>query len=77
MQRSRVRFFYLWNKKLPMATQENNDFCYWIFIENYYPKYHSCSNILLSDILNRKKVGEQICDENEEMIKDWHIKAKL
>ena len=60
-----------------MATQENNDFSYWTFIEKYYPKYHSYSDILLSDILTRKIEGEQICEEDEEMIKDWNIKAEL
>lgn len=60
-----------------MAVQENDDFCYWIFIEKYYPKYHSCSDILLSDILTRKIEGEHVCEEDEEMIKDWNIKAEL
>lgn len=60
-----------------MATQENNDCSYCTFIERYYPKYHSCNDILLSDILTRKIEGEQICEEDEEMIKEWNIKAKL
>lgn len=50
---------------------------YWEFIENYYPNYFSCYDILLSDILTRKLDGEGICDEDEEMIKDWDIRFEL
>lgn len=60
-----------------MKTSENNNQNYWSFIENYYPNYHSCDDILLSDILSRKLNGQEICEENEEMIKDWNVKAEL
>ena len=60
-----------------MTAQKTDDFCYWTFIEKYYPKYYSCSDILLSDILTRKLNGEPVCDEDEEMIKDWNVKAEL
>lgn len=60
-----------------MEYQENDDFCYWTFIEKYYPRYHNCSDILLSDILTRKLDGEEICIEDEEMIKNWDVKAEL
>lgn len=50
---------------------------FWTFIENYYPNYYSCDDILLSDILSRKLDGETICDEDEKMIKNWNIKAEL
>ncbi|TDE06749.1 6-phospho-beta-glucosidase [Flavobacterium hiemivividum] len=60
-----------------MVIWENNDYSYWTFIEKYYPKYYSCSDILLSDILNRKLNGEHVCEEDEEMIKDWNVKAEL
>ncbi|MBP6182222.1 hypothetical protein [Flavobacterium sp.] len=60
-----------------MEAQERNDFCYWTFIEKYYPKYYSCDNILLSDILIRKLEGEEVCEEDEKMIKHCDVKAEL
>jgi hypothetical protein len=50
---------------------------YWAFIEAYYPNYYSCNQVLLSDILTRNLEGEEICAEDEEMIKDWNIKEEL
>ncbi len=60
-----------------MGSQQIDNYSYWTFIEKYYPKYYSCSDILLSDILTRKITGEQVCDEDEEMIKDWNVEAEL
>lgn len=60
-----------------MTNDDNNNFCYWNFIQKYYPKYDSCDNILLSDILFRKINKEEICEEDEEMIKYWDVKAEL
>ncbi|MCD0474438.1 hypothetical protein LPB87_08515 [Flavobacterium sp. EDS] len=60
-----------------MEANENCKFDYWEFIEKYYPNYYSCEDILLSDILFRKLNNEQICDEDEEMIKDCDVKAEL
>ncbi len=37
-----------------METQENENLCYWTFIEKYYPRYHNQSDVLLSDILAKK-----------------------
>lgn len=61
-------------------NQEKEDECkfdYWAFIEKYYPKYYSCDNVLLSDILTRKLHGEEICEEDEEFIKDWNVRKEL
>jgi hypothetical protein len=60
-----------------METQETDIYSYWTFIEKYYPNYYSCSDILLSDILTRKLTGEPVCDEDEEMIKNWNVEAEL
>jgi hypothetical protein len=60
-----------------MTTQKNTDFCYWTFIEKYYPKYHSCDNILLSDILTKKLDGVGICEVDAECIKDWNVRKQL
>ncbi|MDI1305567.1 MAG: 6-phospho-beta-glucosidase [bacterium] len=60
-----------------MEALERDDFCYWTFIEKYYPRYYSCDDILLSDILSRKLDGEERCEEDEEMIKDWDVKLEL
>lgn len=60
-----------------MKTLENYTQTYWSFIEEYYPNYSSCDNILLSDILSRKLDGQEICEEDEEMIKDWNVKKEL
>ena len=62
------------------SNQEKEDedkFDYWAFIEKYYPKYYSCDNVLLSDILTRKLHGEEICEKDEEYIKDWNVRGEL
>ena len=56
---------------------EKRNVDYWPFIEAYYPNYDSCDQILLSDILARKINGEEICEEDEEYIKDWDIRKEL
>lgn len=53
------------------------EFNYWRFIEKYYPNYHHCDNILLSDILTRKLNGEEICEKDEDYIKDWDVRKEL
>lgn len=60
-----------------MGAPERHDFCYWSFIEKYYPRYYSSDDILLSDILSRKLDGEEICEEDEEIIKDWDVRVEL
>jgi hypothetical protein len=60
-----------------MEIQERGNFCYWTFIEKYYPRYYSCNDILLSDILSRKLDGQEICTDDEEMIKDLKVKLEL
>lgn len=57
--------------------EDDDKFDYWAFIEKYYPKYYHCDNVLLSDILTRKLVGEEICEQDEENIKDWDIRKEL
>jgi hypothetical protein len=57
--------------------EDEHKFDYWAFIEKYYPKYSHCDNILLSDILTRKLEGEEICEQDEENIKDWNIRKEL
>lgn len=52
-------------------------FNYWRFIEKYYPNYNHCDNILLSDILTRKLDGEEICEKDEEYIKDLDVRKEL
>lgn len=53
------------------------EFNYWRFIEKYYTNYHHCDNILLSDILTRKLNGEEICEKDEDYIKDWDVRKEL
>lgn len=59
--------------------ENDNDekFDYWAFIYKYYPKYHQCNNVLLSDILNKKLEGEEISEKDAEHIKDWDIRNEL
>jgi leucyl-tRNA synthetase len=57
--------------------EDEDKFDYWSFIEKYYPNYDHCDNILLSDILTRKLVGAEICEEDEENIKDWNVRKEL
>jgi hypothetical protein len=63
--------------KKEMLDIEKSNVHYWPFIEAYYPNYYSCDQILLSDILTRKLEGEEIDVKDEEMIKDWDVKAEL
>ena len=61
-------------------NQEKEDetkFDYGAFIEKYYPKYYSCDSVLLSDILTKKLDGEEICETDEEYIKDWNVRKEL
>jgi hypothetical protein len=61
-------------------NQEKEDetkFDYWAFIEKHYLKYYSCDSVLLSDILTRKLNGEEICEQDEEYIKDWDVRKEL
>jgi len=56
----------------------NDDkFDYWAFIYKYYPGYHQCNSVLLSDILTRKLDGEEISETDEEYIKDWNVRNEL
>jgi hypothetical protein len=66
----------IFDKKETLDIQKRNA-SYWYFIEAYYPNYYSCDQILLSDILARKLDGEEISNEDEEVIKDWNIKEEL
>lgn len=61
----------------PVVKEEETTFDYWGFIEKYYPNYSHCDNILLSDILTRKLHGEEICESDEEYIKDWDVRKEL
>ena len=60
-----------------MEAPERHDSCYWTFIENYYPNYYSCDDILLSNILLKKLEGQEICNEEEISVQDWDIKKQL
>lgn len=63
--------------KSSKEKEDESKFDYWAFIEKYYPKYSSCDNVLLSDILTRKLDGEEICKKDEEYVKDWDIRKEL
>ncbi|MFV8379795.1 hypothetical protein [Flavobacterium sp. LB3R33] len=52
-------------------------FDYWAFIEQYCPKYSSSDSVLLSDILTRKLDGEDICEQDEEYIKNLDVRKVL
>ncbi len=72
--------FEVINEFEDMKNQEKEDeskFDYWAFIEKYYPKYSSSDSVLLSDILTRKLDGEEICDQDQEYIKDWDVRKEL
>lgn len=56
---------------------KEEDFDYWGFIVKYYPNYYHCDSVLLSDILTRKLDGEEICESDEEHIKDWDVRKVL
>lgn len=64
------------DKKEILEVQKSK-FDYWAFIEQYYPKYSSSHSVLLSDILTRKLHGEEICEEDKELIKDWDVRKEL
>jgi len=64
-------------QKTNKKKEEDYKFDYRAFICQYYPKYHHCNNVLLSDILTKKLYGEEICEDDEEYIKDWDIKKEL
>ncbi|MEO7977941.1 hypothetical protein [Flavobacterium sp.] len=57
--------------------ESEDKFDYWEFISEYYPKYHQCNNVLLSDILSRKLDGKEIFEDDEEYIKGWDIRKEL
>jgi len=63
--------------KINREKKDENSFNYWVFIEKYYPNYCSCDNVLLSNILTKKLNGYEICEKDEEYIKDWNIKKEL
>ncbi|SEF48065.1 hypothetical protein [Flavobacterium urumqiense] len=63
--------------KIDEEKEEESKFDYWAFIEKYYPKYYSCDSVLLSDILTRKLDGEEICEKDEEYIKEWDVRKEL
>lgn len=64
-------------EKINKKEEDEDKFDYRAFIYKYYPKYHNCNSVLLSDILTRKLDGEEICEDDEEYIKDWDIKKEL
>ena len=57
--------------------EDEDKFDYWSFIEKYYPKYSHCDDVLLSDILTKKLTGEEICEKDEEYIKNWNVRKEL
>ncbi len=61
------------NKEEP----KEEEFDYWGFIIKYYPGYDHCDSVLLSDILTRKLHAEEICEKDEEYIKDWDVRKEL
>ena len=60
-----------------MEAPERDDFCYWTFIEKYYPNYYSCDDILLSNILLVTLENQEICNEDKEMVQDWNVRKQL
>ena len=64
-------------KTKSINEDEEPTFDYWRFIEKYYPNYSHCDSILLSDILTRKLDGEEICEKDEEYIKNWDVRKEL
>lgn len=56
---------------------KEEEFDYWGFIVKYYPGYDHCDSVLLSDILTRKLHDEEICDSDEEYIKDCDVRKEL
>lgn len=72
-----IKFEIIKEFKTTSAKDEETKFDYWDFIEKYYPNYNHCDNVLLSDILTRKLNGEEICENDEEYIKNWDIRKVL
>ncbi|AWK03964.1 hypothetical protein HYN56_06845 [Flavobacterium crocinum] len=64
-------------ERITEEKEDEDKFDYWLFIEKYYPNYSHCDNVLLSDILTRKLFGEEICEQDEEYIKNWNIRNEL
>ena len=64
-------------ERITEEKEDEDKFDYWLFIEKYYPNYSHCNNVLLSDILTRKLFGEEICEQDEEYIKNWNIRNEL
>ena len=65
------------NDHKEINNKDENEFDYWSFIEKFYPKYHQCNSVLLSDILTKKLDGEEISENDEEYIKDWDVRNEL
>ncbi|MBF2707482.1 hypothetical protein [Flavobacterium soyangense] len=63
--------------KINIEKEDEDKFNYWVFIEKYFPKYHSCDNVLLSNILTKKLYGEKICKRDKKYIKGWDIRKEL
>ena len=59
------------------TVEDETTFDYWDFIVKYYPGYDHCDSILLGDILTRKLNGEEVCENDEEYIKDWDVRKVL
>jgi len=59
------------------VKEDESKFDYWAFIEQYYPKYSSSDSVLLCDILTRKLDREEICEKDEEYIRDWDVRKEL
>jgi len=57
--------------------KEEDQFDYWSFIQKFYPKYHQCNTVLLSEILTKKLDGEEISQKDEEYIRDWDVRNEL
>jgi hypothetical protein len=63
--------------KLEQNKKEEDQFDYWSFIQKFYPKYHQCNTVLLSEILTKKLDGEEISQKDEEYIRDWDVRNEL
>jgi len=59
------------------TKKEEDKFDYWTFIEKYYPNYYNCDDVLLSDILTKKLLEQEIHKDDEEYIKDWNFRNEL
>ncbi|MBL0735928.1 hypothetical protein JI750_03465 [Flavobacterium sp. GN10] len=65
------------NDQIGIEKKEEDRFDYWSFIQKFYPKYHQCNSVLLSEILTKKLDGEEISQEDEEYIRDWDVRNEL